>query len=194
VRVCTKTNAPNKKLKLELLVVFWRGMKIKAKKIPMVLSFFMFVSFVLIGCNSTKVNEVENMFQYKDSYVGDAGAVGNITRRLPNPNGEHISGLELKTTEKPYGIIINFISVEKSEDIETNYRELALYNATFLLALVKNADWVKFNFVKQEFKVTREELQSFYGIDIREFDNEEELSMFIQENLEDENKVIQFFN
>ena len=166
----------------------------KVKKMLMVLSFFIFVLLVLNGCNPTKVNEDKDIFQFKDSYVGDAGAVGNITRRLPNPNGEQFNGLELKTIEEPYGIIMNYINVEKSKDIETNYRELALYNATFILALVKNADWVKFNFIKQEFKVSREELQILYGKDIRQFNNEEELSIFIQENLEDENKVIQFFN
>ena len=114
----------------------------KVKKMLMVLSFFIFVLLVLNGCNPTKVNEDKDIFQFKDSYVGDAGAVGNITRRLPNPNGEQFNGLELKTTEEPYGIIMNYINVEKSKDIETNYRELALYNATFILALVKNADWV----------------------------------------------------
>ena len=159
----------------------------------MVMLFLMLVLLVLNGCTSTNVNEDEDIFQFKDSYVGDAGAVGNITRQLPNPNGEQLDGLELKTTEEPYGIIMNYIDVEKNEDAETNYRELALYNATFILALVKNADWIKFNFIKQEFKVSREELQIFYGKDIRQFKNEEELSIFIQENLEDENKVIQFF-
>jgi predicted P-loop ATPase/GTPase len=99
-------------------------------------------------------------------------------------NGEQLSGLELKTTEEPYGIILNYTNVEKSEYIESDYRELALYNATYILALVKNADWVKFNFIQQEYKVTREELQSLYGKDIRQFNNEEELSNFLQKNLE----------
>jgi hypothetical protein len=165
----------------------------KVKKMPMVLPLLMFALFILNGCNSTEVNK-EDLFQFKDSYVGDAGAVGNITRQLPNPNGEQLNGLELKTTKEPYGIILNYIKAETSEEIETNYRELALYNATFILALVKNADWVQYNFDKQELKVTREELQKFYGKDIRQFNNEEELNMFIQKNLENKNKVSQFFN
>ncbi|WP_428912546.1 DUF4825 domain-containing protein [Niallia sp. Krafla_26] len=159
---------------------------------PMVLSFIILI--LLNGCIPSEVNEDEDIFKFKDSYVGDSGAVGNITRRLPNPNGEHISGLELKTTEEPYGIILNYTNVEKSEDIETNYRENALYNATFILALVKNADWVKFNFVEQELIVSREELQNLYGKDLRQFNYEEELSNFIQEKLKDENKVNEFFN
>ncbi|SES35704.1 protein of unknown function [Psychrobacillus sp. OK032] len=164
------------------------------KKMTMIFSFLIIVLLLLNGCNPAKVDEDENIFKFKDSYVGDAGAVGNITGRLPNPNGEQLNGLELKTTDKPYGIILNYIDVEKSKDKETNYRELVLYNATFILALVQNADWVTFNFVEQEFKVTRDALQSLYGRDIKEFNNEIELSKFIQENSEDENKLIQFFN
>lgn len=158
------------------------------------LLFSLLILFLLNGCSSNEINENEDIFQFKNSYVGDAGAVGNITRRLPKPNGEQLSGLELETKKEPYGIILNYNTTEKSEDVETNYKELALYNATFILSLVKNADWVTFNFIKQEFKVSREELQKFYEKDVREFNNEEELSMFIQKNLEQEKRVIQFFS
>ncbi|WP_404328616.1 DUF4825 domain-containing protein [Mesobacillus maritimus] len=164
------------------------------RKTSRFLFFLLFILLFLNGCNLNEVNKEEDIFQFKDSYVGDAGAVGNITNLLPKPNGEQGSGLELKTTEEPYGVILNYASVEKSEGTETNYEELALYNATFILALVHNADWVTFNFVEQEFVVTREELQRFYGTDIREFNNEDDLNRFIQENLEDKNKVTQFFN
>lgn len=159
-----------------------------------ILFFSLLIILFLNGCSSNEVNENEDIFQYRNSYVGDAGSVGNITMQLPKPNGEQVSGLELKTTEEPYGVILNYIATDKSEDIETDYKELALYNATFILSLVQNADWVKFNFINQEFKVSREDLQNFYGRDVREFNNEEELSKFIQKNLEDDNRVIQFFN
>lgn len=164
------------------------------KKIAFFVCILSIVFLFLNGCHSSTVNENEDLFQFKNSYVGDNGAVGNITQRLPNPNGEHIKGLELKTTDKPYGIILNYTNVEKTEDIETNYRELVLYNTTFILALIKNADWVKFNFVEQEIELTREQLQNWYGKDVRQFNNEEELSNFIQEHLKDENKINQFFN
>jgi hypothetical protein len=146
------------------------------------------------GCNVEKETEPVDLFEYKDSYVGDSGAVSKIMRELPSPDGEKVGGLELKTTEEPYGIILNYREAEESEGIETNYNELALYNATYFLCLVKNADWVKFNFENQMFTITRDELEAFYGKDIRKFTTEEELSLFIQENLEDEDKVSKFFN
>lgn len=163
------------------------------RKINRLFFFSCLILLFLNGCNSNEVIE-NDMFKFKNSYVGDSGAVGNITRELPNPTGEQLTGLELKTTEEPYGIILNYNAVENNEEIETNYKELVLYNATFILSLVQNADWVKFNFVEQKYIVNREELQSFYGKDIREFNNEDELRMFIQENLEDETRVNQFYN
>ncbi|WP_456274697.1 DUF4825 domain-containing protein [Bacillus sp. AK031] len=162
-----------------------------------IVTFFFFSLLILLslnGCYSNEVLEKEDLFQYKNSFVGDAGAIGNITRRLPNPSGEQISGLELQTSEEPYGIILDYISVENSDAVETNYKELSLYNATFILSLVKNADWVTFNFIEQEVRINRVELQNFYGKDIREFNKKAELSRFIQSKLEDENGVNEFFN
>ncbi|MBK5480959.1 hypothetical protein JFV29_03270 [Peribacillus sp. TH16] len=46
--------------------------------------FFFFSLLILLflnGCNSNNVNE--DIFQFKDSYVGDNGAVGNIVMQLP---------------------------------------------------------------------------------------------------------------
>ena len=159
------------------------------KKILVVLMAFLFLN----GCDSGTMTEKEDLFQYKDSYVGDNGAVGNITRELPMPNGEQMNGLELKTTDEPYGIIINYEEADISEYEVTNYNELALYNASIILSLVKNADWVQFNFLEKEMTVTREELENWYGKDLRDFASEDELSAFIQEYLQDEEQVNAFF-
>ena len=157
----------------------------------MVLFFIPMLLLALIGCSEMKGME-EDLFQYKNSYAGDAGAVGNITRQLPNPDGEQLNGLELRTSEEPYGIILNYIEAENENS--ASKQELAIYNATFILALVKNADWVAFRFSDGELKISREQLDALYGKDIREFENEEDLSTFIQHTLETENKARQFFN
>ena len=48
---------------------------------------------------------------------------------------------------------------------EQNYKKTAIYNATFLFALVQNVDWITFNFGNQEYKITKENLQNWYGED-----------------------------
>lgn len=161
--------------------------------------FFFLVSLILLfsgGCNNSQPAPAkDDLFQFKDSYVGDNGAVGNITMKLPSPDGEKANGLELKTSSEPYGIIVNYRTAETTGTGEKNYKETALYNATYIFALVKNADWVHFNFVEEEVIVTREELENWYGgKDLREFQTEEELTGFSQEFLEDEERVHQFFD
>nr|WP_222439463.1 DUF4825 domain-containing protein [Sporosarcina sp. BP05] len=140
----------------------------------------------LSGCNTNNKNG--NLFQYKDSFVGDNSAVGNIANQLRS--GENLEGFELKTKEKPYGIILNYDWLES----EQNYKETAIFNATFLFSLVQNVDWITFNFDNREYKITKGNLQEWYGKELSEFKNEDELRKYIQEYLKDENKVNQFFN
>ncbi len=140
----------------------------------------------LSGCNANNKNR--NIFQYKDSFVGDNSAVGNIANQLRS--GENLEGFELKTKEKPYGIILNYDWLES----EQNYKKTAIFNATFLFSLVQNVDWITFNFDNREYKITKGNLQEWYGKELSEFKNEEELRKLTQEYLKDENKVNQFFD
>ncbi|WP_309121242.1 DUF4825 domain-containing protein [Paenibacillus sp.] len=146
-----------------------------------------------IGCNSNPKEE-DDLFRFKNSYVGDNGAVGNIARRLPGPGGEHLDGFELKTTEKPYGIILNYKNSETNQETMKNYEENALYNASIMLALVQNADWVTFRYAEQTYTVAREDLQRWYEQDLRDFESENELIQYIQKCLEDEDQVTRFFH
>ncbi|WP_369405550.1 DUF4825 domain-containing protein [Aneurinibacillus tyrosinisolvens] len=147
--------------------------------------FSMLILLFLNGCNSS--NTKEDIFQSEGSYVGDNSAVGNIAHQLPG--GEHLEGFELKTKEKPYGIILNYNWIEA----EKKYKETVIYNATFLFTLVQNADWITFNFDNQRYKVTKEDLQNWYGKRLSEYTSEEELRKLTQKYIEDENKVNELF-
>lgn len=140
------------------------------------------VLFLLNGCNFSD----EDIFQYKYSYVGDNNAVSHILSSLPS--NEHLEGFELKTKEEPYGININY-----NLEIEQDYKETVIYNGTFLLTLIQNADWIKFNFGDFEYKITKEKLEEWYGRELTEFTNEEEVKKLVQEHLEDESNVNQLF-
>lgn len=67
-------------------------------------------------------------------------------------------------------------------------------NATYLFALVQNVDWITFASDNFEATITKENLQGWYGKDLSEFQNEEELEKLIQEHLKDEKKVSQLLN
>ncbi|WP_238532182.1 DUF4825 domain-containing protein [Planococcus antarcticus] len=149
------------------------------------MSFLLVVTLIVSGCNTKKE---EDIFKFKGSYVGDNSAVINIVSQLKG--AEYSKDLELKTNEEPYGIILNY----DWSDSEMNYKKTAIYNATFLFALIKNADWIAFNFDNQEYKITRESLQDWYSENLSDLENESETEKLTQRYLEDESKINQLFN
>jgi hypothetical protein len=146
----------------------------------------MLIVLFLNGCNSG--NEEKDIFQYKESYIGDNAAIGNIVEQLQS--SEHLEGFELKTNEEPYGVTLNYDWL----DSEQAYQETVVHNATFIFALVKNADWVTFHFEDKEYQITKANLQDWYGKDLSEFTSEDELVKLIEDTLKNEEKVQQLFS
>lgn len=155
------------------------------KRVLKLLSCSLLVILVASGCN-TKTTE-EDVFQYKNAYVGDNSAVINIVNH--SMQSEKFRGLELKTKETPYGIILNYDGSES----EKNDKKTVIYNATYLFALIQNAEWITFNFDHQEYKITRKALIEWYGEDFSKLQSEKELKTLIQNNWDDEYRVNQLF-
>ena len=145
--------------------------------------FILLVLPLLSGCNSNNRNINNDIFQYKGSFVGDNSAIGNIANQLPE--AEQLNDFELKTNEEPYGIILNYDWTESEQE----YKETVIYNGTFLFTLVQNVDWIIFNSEIDEYTITKENLQAWYGKELSEVQKEDELRELIQEYLDDENKV-----
>ncbi|MDE5416149.1 DUF4825 domain-containing protein [Alkalihalobacterium chitinilyticum] len=157
------------------------------RKIIKFLLFSLMVMLLLSGCNSNATDTNEDIFQYKNSFVGDNNAVGNIANQLPA--AEYLNGFELKTSEEPYGIILNYDSLDSDQE----YRETVIHNATFLFTLVQNVDWITFNSDIDEYTITKEQLEEWYGKELSEIQTENELRELIEENLEDTNKINHLF-
>ncbi|WP_280771714.1 DUF4825 domain-containing protein [Salipaludibacillus daqingensis] len=149
------------------------------------LFFSLVVMFFLSGCNLNDNHVNNDMFQFKDSFVGDNSAVVNIANQLPG--AEHLNSFELKTNEEPYGIILNYDGIESEQDD----KESVIYNTTFLFTLVQNVDWITFHSDFSEHTITKGNLQEWYGKELSEVQNEEELRELIQEYIADENKINQ---
>lgn len=146
------------------------------------------ILLLLNGCQSSKPNE--DLFHYKGSYVGDNSAVGNILHQLRG--SEYVEGYELTTNTEPYGIIVKYIS-DNAGMSEKNVKKTVLYNATFLFALIHNVDWITFSFGDQQYKVEKQFLEEWYGKDLAEFNNEEELIKLAKLFIDDDDKINQFF-
>lgn len=136
---------------------------------------------LLSGCSSSSNNASQDIFKYKGSYVGNNSAVANIIGKLPY--SKEFKEVSLQTQKKPYGVVIKYGKV--TGNIEKN----VINNATYIYALVKNADFITFNFPNKKYTLTRQQLQNWYGEDLNQITDEKVLKKLIQTNLNSENKV-----
>ncbi|MDC2864202.1 DUF4825 domain-containing protein [Bacillus sp. BP-3] len=59
---------------------------------------------ILLSRCSLNADSKTDLFQYKNSYVGDNSAVGNIIKQLAH--NKELNQISLETKKEPYGIII----------------------------------------------------------------------------------------
>lgn len=135
----------------------------------------------LIGCSPSKANEeasgISELLKYKGSYVGDNSAVGNILAKLEG--GQFVARFALQTKEEPYGIEVTYGARDDAQQkafqgfwANENLEKTFMKNATALFALIRNADYIKMTIESDEKKtltVKREDVESYYGEDLRSF-------------------------
>ncbi|MGG0238775.1 DUF4825 domain-containing protein [Bacillus rhizoplanae] len=145
---------------------------------------------LLSGCSLNADSKID-LFQYKNSYVGDNSAVGNIVKQLAH--NKELNQISLETKKEPYGIILEYKDIDVKK-VDKEMKETVISNSTFLFALIKNVDWITFKFPDQEFSVTKKKLQDWYNNKLDGFENEQDLKKLIQEHLKSEDSVNQFFH
>ncbi|MEC2160756.1 DUF4825 domain-containing protein [Virgibacillus halodenitrificans] len=157
------------------------------------LLFSLLLALILNGCafnNNVTKDSNEDIFQYKGTVIGNNSAIINILGKLKH--NEKFEEASLVTSEKPYGMTVTYGSLDTPE-VEKEYKETAITNATFLFALIKNAKWITFHFDDQAYKITRSKLQDFHSNDLNEFASQKELEAAVEKQLSDDSKVNQFF-
>ncbi|PID15291.1 DUF4825 domain-containing protein [Sporosarcina sp. P34] len=153
------------------------------------LSSFILLLF-LTGCSSTTNQSSEDLFQYKGSFIGDNSAVIHIIEQLRD--AEKFEKVSLETKTAPYGMTIKYENMDATIG-ESEYKKTAIYNASYLFALINNAEWASFEFEGDTYTIHKTKLQDWYGKELNDFTNEEELDGFIQEKLQDDSEVQQLF-
>ncbi|WP_158233056.1 MULTISPECIES: DUF4825 domain-containing protein [unclassified Sporosarcina] len=146
--------------------------------------------FLLSGCSSTTDAPNEDLFEYKKSFIGDNSAVIHIIEQLPY--ADQFEGVSLETKTEPYGMTIQYEHMGASMQ-ESEYKEAAVYNASYLFTLIDNAQWVVFDFGDTTYTISKSKLQDWYGKELHDFTNEEDLNGFIADKLQDVNGVHQLF-
>ncbi|MBQ3568277.1 MAG: DUF4825 domain-containing protein, partial [Anaerotignum sp.] len=134
---------------------------------------------------------VKDLYAAKLEYIGDHVGVGEILGLLPLPEGvtNHAEGMELFTTEEPYGVM-RHVNVRKTGETvyEDASRESYMDGRWFrihgmiFLALVDNADYFSYAVHPEgtpngylEKRFSRDDAKMYFGDkDLREFAEDEE--------------------
>lgn len=144
---------------------------------------------LFVSACATNDETPQDIFELRGAKVGDNNAVGTIINSLYL--SEYMKEFELKTKEEPYGIVIHYEPI--MEEFVIDYQKTTLHNATILFVLVQNAKWITFKYEFNEYTVSKQELEKWYGKKLVEITSEEEFNPLKHAFLEKEEKVNDFF-
>lgn len=131
--------------------------------------------------------DIESLLKNKTQYIGDNSKVVALIDALPLPEGFARSTIELTTSEKPYGLTINY---KLENDSAVISEEQFLRNSVLLLALIDNAQevthlghWQDRLLSSTPFRYiyTRDDVERIVGGDVRQFaESQESLTELIK--------------
>ncbi|MGG7176714.1 DUF4825 domain-containing protein [Clostridium paraputrificum] len=138
-------------------------------------------SVFFMGCNNTIISKDEEAINFliknDSTKIGNASAVGGIIKSLAG--NEYFKDMSLKTTDKPYGLVINYgINDGMNEGDYINYwdkekvKEIIVKNMTFLFILIDNVDIITINIeapIDINFTLDRGEIEEIYGVDLKNY-------------------------
>lgn len=158
------------------------------KKITMLL--LVIAMFIMLGCQKEVSSQpFERLLGFKNSYVGNNTAVGGIINELPG--AKSIEKFSLQTSEEPYGITV-FYNKESDYWEEDKCKNMMMYNAAALFALVDNVDNVTFilngdesdesHFLREEMEALIENDWSYYYESVEHWENGLYKQLYLEES------------
>lgn len=160
------------------------------RKISALLSVFLIVTSVLMGCSMTKEkNEnsiYNNYYNAKVQYVGNNSEVINLLNVLGVGDlGEYT--IALTTDKEPYGLTINYSKLKKDVD-EDKFMAMRQINYTFyLLALVDNLSFVNVNYKTYNYSLDIDTANKTVNGNIKKYGSSQEKLKELNDKLNPQN-------
>ncbi|GAB2565967.1 DUF4825 domain-containing protein [Gracilibacillus alcaliphilus] len=127
---------------------------------------------LLSSCQATESKA--DIFKQQGMYLGDNSEVVSIINKLPN--AEYFDSMELQTKAEPYGITLYY---QPLASIAAE-QEMAVHHATFLFALINNAETATFTFGGQSYTLTKTDLEKLYHVKLGDLRKMEETQSLIE--------------
>ncbi|MBP3360032.1 MAG: DUF4825 domain-containing protein [Clostridia bacterium] len=187
-RLSTEFSQSGKQVKKRFENIFWGHTKKKGTASLLAVIIVTAAAGTLVACDCASVGVIggadgpsavfvtkrdeekslcQNLYDARCKYIGNASGVGKILGLLPPVGGAQPCGMQLQTTEEPYGLIRWF------DGYFSNEEELKR-QASIILALIENAGYVSYSTDKGETVVksySREELAVEYSKSYEEFES-----------------------
>lgn len=142
----------------------------------------------LLAQQSSLTHDFKRLFKYKTQYMGDSSNIINLNYSLPLGNISRTN--EINSDKLEY--IINYkesVSNIGEEKVKTDL----IYNATANFALIDNLEAITFNFTDSSYKITRDDVEDWYKVDVASLADETKWSKEVQEKLREKNYVDEFW-
>lgn len=134
-------------------------------------------------------HDIETVVKYQSEYMGDASNDRNIFNNLPLNDVPTLFALD---SEKRI-ITVYYQGVDWNIGIEKVKRNL-VYNSTAAFALINNLDGITYEFCGNQYKYKRTQVEKVFGKDLRKLLEKKEWKKKVQDKLEDQSFVEQFYN
>lgn len=116
--------------------------------------------------SSAPTYDVDNIISYKDTYLGDAPAVGAILNNLPY--AKYKTGYVLRTVKEPYELIVNYGELSTSKSTFEN-------STIALFTLIPNLDVITYMVSDDTYVYSRTEIESLVGRELSDYADNPEL-------------------
>ena len=132
-------------------------------------------------------HDLNSILKYKNKYMGNSSNIINLFHNLP------LNNVPMSFELLPDKLRLEVNYKDTIENINENKAKKALiYNSTVAFALIDNLEGINYNFTGLTYKVSRSDVEKWYGQKLSDLLKSEEWKSKVQDKLE-ENEYVNGF-
>ena len=107
-----------------------------------------------------KKSGIDSIINYENDFIGNSSNAGGLISSLPLSEYGYV--FEIKSDGQKNGLVIDYHMTDWYDNDDLYVEKSLLYNSVSIFALIKNADYIQYNFSGSAYKVTRAAIEKHY--------------------------------